>query len=102
MQKTTYLLVSQHVAGIIMPIIRRMVHYLLEVKLLDLRLCGKRTLPHYRGTEQMVAMCGICSALDVFANISPLVYYQIRFTNTNYETLLQFSHINNNSTHFAS
>jgi hypothetical protein len=63
-----------------------------EAKLLDLRLCGKWTLPHYWGTEQTVAICGMCSGLDVFAN-SPLVCYQICFTNSNSATFRRFYYI---------
>jgi hypothetical protein len=49
-----------------------------EIKFLDLRLCGgKRSLPHYRGTEKTVVICGNCGGLDLFTNISPLVYYQM-------------------------
>ena len=65
----------------------------MEVNLLDLRLYGKRTLPHYGGTEQTVAICGICSGLDVFANISRLEYNQICFTNSNSATFRQFYYI---------
>jgi hypothetical protein len=62
----------------------------MELKFLDLKLCGKRTLPHYRGTEQKVEICGICSGLDVFANISPVAYYQICFTNSNLRRFVGF------------